>query len=90
MTWESKESQVLWAGGSPDHGEERVSIACRALHTKDNYPKPLMGKTRRADYLKFLQAAELKGCTVAGVEPGGHSAAPVEKEGRGPGADSVV
>ena len=62
-----KESRVLQRGGSLDLGErreteterDREKAACRELHQRNTYLKPLTGKTRAAEDYKCLQALEL-------------------------------
>ena len=52
---------MLWRGGSPGNREERDREQVGIGHcTKNSFPKLLMRKMKWADYLKFLQAVELK------------------------------
>lgn len=86
-------------GGSPDHeneGErERDKSAFRGLHKKNNSPKPLTGKWEGLIVARFYKQQSsrskvLEAQTIAGVEPGELTVAPVKKEGRGPGADTML
>lgn len=89
-----KNHRCYRGGGSPYQREYERSIH-KGLHKKNTSLKPLTGKRRGADYCEFLPAVEFKDWDfrrphMARVEPGRHSCAPVEKEGRGLGTESMV
>lgn len=65
---------------------ERYKSAQKGLYKKNTSPKPLTGKTGRADYCKFLQATEWKSevlevCAITMVESNRCRDAPMGEEG---------
>ena len=54
------------AGAVDGRKGERERGVHRGSHKENTSPKPLTGKTRGADFLKFLQPVELKECSFRG------------------------